>query len=100
MDTRLLGEKIQELRKARGMTQKDLAGFLGYSESFVSYVEKGERKIAIDDVQKIAKIFSVDMDFLIGKPKVSHFRSTTDQNDPTDYDKMMNDFLKYVDGKL
>jgi len=100
MDLKKLGEKIQTLRKSRGITQKELADFLGCSESLISYVEKGERKLAIDDLHKLTKIFSVDIDSLLPEPRVTHFRATTDQNDNTSYDKMMDDFLKYVDKQL
>mgnify|MGYP001601919329 CR=1 FL=1 len=94
-----LGGKIQGLRKSRGMTQKELADFLGYSESFISYVEGGERSMAVTDLQKIAQIFSVDVDFLLEKPKTAHFRADTNsqQNIKINYDEMMEDFLKYVD---
>jgi len=101
MYSHMLGGKIQGLRKSRGMTQKELANFLGYSESYVSYVEKGERKISVDDLQKIAKIFSVDIDFLLDKPKVTHFRADINLQHDTkiNYDEMMDDFLKFVDKK-
>jgi len=95
-----LGEKIQNLRKSRGMTQKELASFLGYSESYISYIEKGERKMNTDDLQKIAKLFSVDLDFLLPKPRVTHFRATTNVSDSTDYEKMMDDFREYVNKHL
>lgn len=95
-----LGQKIQGLRKSRGMTQKELSDFLGCSESFVSYVEKGERKMTVDDLQKITKIFSVDINFLLAKPTVTHFRASTNQNDNTNYDKMMGDFREYIDKQI
>ena len=96
-----LGEKIQNLRKSRGMTQKELADFLGYSESFISYVEKGERKISVEDLQKVAKIFSVDIDFLLEKPNITHFRSdmTSQTNKNINYDEVINNFKKYIDNK-
>jgi len=95
----MLGGKIQGLRKSRGMTQKELADFLGYSESYISYIEKGERKVSVEDLQKIAKIFSVDVDFLIEKPKTAHFRAdiNSQHNLKINYDEMMDDFLKFVD---
>lgn len=101
MYSHMLGGKIQGLRKSRGMTQKELADFLGYSESYISYIEKGERKVSVDDLQKIAKIFSVDIDFLLAKPKIAHFRADINlQHDAKiNYDEMMDDFLKFVDEK-
>ena len=94
-----LGKKIQDLRKSRGMTQKELADFLGYSESYISYIENDERNISIDDLQKITKIFSIDIDFLLEKPRVAHFRADVNasQGANINYDKVMSDFLKFVD---
>lgn len=100
MDLAKLGEKIRDLRKSRGITQKELGDFLGYSESFISYIEKGERKLSIDILQKIAKMFSVDIDFLISKPKITHFRATTNNNDTTNYTKMMDDFRNFIDKQI
>lgn len=102
MDINRLGDKIQQLRKSRGMTQKELADFLNYSESFISYIEKGERKISVEDLQKIAKIFSVDIDFLFDKPKLTHFRAdtTSQHNKGINYDEMMDNFFKYVDKNI
>lgn len=84
------------------MTQKELADFLGYSESYISYVENGERKISTDDLQKIAKIFSVDIDFLLEKPNITHFRANINSQkcDNTNYDGVMEDFLKFVDKNI
>jgi len=94
------GEIIQKLRKKHAMTQKELAERLGFSESYISYIEKGERNMSINDLQKIAKLFSVNMDYLLTKPKVTHFRAIPKKNDTTDYDKIMNDFRKYADEQI
>lgn len=98
MNNYILGGKIQGLRKSRGITQKELADFLGYSESLISYIEKGERKISAEDLQKIAKLFSVDIDFLLDKPKMAHFRAdiTPQNNSNINYDDVMADFLKFI----
>lgn len=59
-----LGKKIRELRKARGVTQEELAGALGISFQAVS---KWETEIALPDVTMtpaIARYFGVTMDVL------------------------------------
>ena len=94
------GEIIQKLRKERALTQKELAEHLGFSESYISYIEKGERNISINDLQKIAELFSVSLDYLLIKPKVTHFRATPKKNDTTNYDKIMDDFRKYADKQI
>lgn len=100
MDLKLLGKKIQTLRKSKNMTQKDLADFLDYSESYISYIEKGQRQLSIIDLHKIASFFSVDMGHFEPKAKPAHFRAATDENDKTDYTKIMDDFLSHIDKEL
>ncbi|MCB0187599.1 MAG: helix-turn-helix domain-containing protein, partial [Caldilineaceae bacterium] len=37
------GALLKQLRKRAGMTQRDLAAALGYSDSLISSLEKGQR---------------------------------------------------------
>ena len=97
MNPKKRGKKIQELRRSHGMTQKGLGGRIGCSESLISYVEKGEKKLNICQLQKISKIFNVEADYFLDQPAITHFRSGEiggDQN--VDYDKMIDDFLNYA----
>lgn len=60
-----IGEFIKNLRRARGLTQRDLADMLGVTYQAVS---KWERGVSIPDIgilQEIGKKFSVDMETLI-----------------------------------
>ena len=62
----MLGEILRELRKDRGMTQSDLAELLSLSPLTISAYECG-RSSPDDDVKiKIAKIFNVSLDYLLG----------------------------------
>ncbi|MEZ4731577.1 MAG: helix-turn-helix transcriptional regulator [Caldilineaceae bacterium] len=38
------GALLKQLRKCAGMTQRDLAAALGYSDSLISSLEKGQRQ--------------------------------------------------------
>ena len=44
------GDLLRQLRKRAGMTQRDLAAALGYSDSLVSSLEKGQRRPDLDVV--------------------------------------------------
>ena len=60
-----IGERIKSAREAKGLTQKDLGNYLGYSPMGISYFEKGVREIKISDLQKIAGFFGKSLsDFL------------------------------------
>ena len=42
--TLAFGTLLRQLRKRAGMTQRDLAAALGYSDSLISSLEKGQRQ--------------------------------------------------------
>ncbi len=95
-----IGKKIKQLRSDRSWTQKELAEKLNFSESFISYIEKGLRSVSLSDLKKVAEIFNVDFDYFLEEPiAVTHFRGESKINDNTDYQKVIDDFLKYVKNK-
>ena len=59
------GEKLQELRKQRGLTQEELAGSLFVSRTAISKWESGRGYPSIDSLKAIAKFFSVTVDGLL-----------------------------------
>lgn len=64
-----LGEKIKSLRKSKNMTQKDLADRIGVSKSIISSYESGIRYPSYDVLVKMARIFHVSTDYLLGIEK-------------------------------
>ena len=58
-------EKIQELRKNKGLTQEELAELLYVSRTAVSKWESGRGYPSIDSLKGIAEIFSVSVDYLL-----------------------------------
>ena len=59
------GKRIQELRKAHGMTQKELADRIGVADLTVTSYESG-RVISHTSLKKIAECFNVSADYLLG----------------------------------
>ena len=80
-------EKLQELRKNKGLTQEELAEALYVSRTAISKWESGRGYPSIDSLKEIAKYFSVTIDELLSsnevlsiaeednKQKEKHFRS-------------------------
>ena len=58
-------EKLQELRKGKGLTQEELAEKLFVSRTAISKWESGRGYPSIDSLKEIARFFSVTIDDLI-----------------------------------
>ena len=58
-------EKLQELRKARSLTQEELAEALYVSRTAISKWESGRGYPSIDSLKEISRFFSVTIDELI-----------------------------------
>ena len=81
-----LNEKLQELRKQKGLTQEELAAALYVSRTAISKWESGRGYPSIESLQALAKFFSVTVDELLStnevltiaerdsRQKESHFR--------------------------
>ena len=63
-------EKLQELRKNRGLTQEELAEALYVSRTAISKWESGRGYPGIDSLKEISKFFSVTIDDLLSGEKV------------------------------
>ena len=64
-----LGENIKKLRRERGLTQENLAEFLGVTFQSVSNWERGESYPDITMLPEIAGFFKVSVDELLGLNK-------------------------------
>ena len=58
-------EKLQELRKSRGLTQEELAEALFVSRTAISKWESGRGYPSIDSLKEISSYFSVSIDDLL-----------------------------------
>jgi len=63
-------EKLQELRKNKGLTQEELAEALYVSRTAISKWESGRGYPSIDSLKEIAKYFSVTIDELLSSGEV------------------------------
>ena len=65
-----LNEKLQELRKQKGLTQDELAAQLYVSRTAVSKWESGRGYPNIESLKAIAKFFSITLDELLSTDEV------------------------------
>ena len=60
-------EQLQSLREENNLTKAQLAEKLNVSVRLISYWENGQRECDFDMLIKIADLFSVSIDFLLGR---------------------------------
>ena len=60
-------EQLLALRLDANLSRAELAKKLNVSVRLISYWENGQRECSFDMLLKIAELFSVSIDFLLGK---------------------------------
>ncbi|MBQ4268219.1 MAG: helix-turn-helix transcriptional regulator [Clostridia bacterium] len=60
------GKKLRELRKEKGISQKELGALLNVCNQAVSFWETGSREPDLDTLREIAEYFETSVDYLLG----------------------------------
>lgn len=60
-----IGKQIKTYRKARDLKQIDIAVILDCKQSYISQLEKGQKKIRLDQLLKIADEFNLPLDYFL-----------------------------------
>jgi len=60
-----IGQKIAELRMRTGISQQRLAEMLGVSRPTITQIEKGKRKVSVDELVRLSEIFNLSVDNLL-----------------------------------
>ena len=68
MINKIVGENIRVLRENAGFTQSNLAQFMKVDQSLISKVEKGERNLSADMLEKISALFGVTVEQIESQP--------------------------------
>lgn len=78
--------RLREIRKAKGLTQKDVAQLTGLSQSYYSEMEAGSKVVSVDRLELIAtKAFGVSPYELIvdtSRPEIARLISQLDKMTP------------------
>ena len=73
-DPKLLGQRLQEARRARGLTQQQVADSMSMARTTVTALEKGDRRIRPDELISLAQLYSRPVGHFVGsKETVSDF---------------------------
>ena len=62
----LFKDRLKMLRKEKKVTQVCLGQMLNYGYTAIANYESGRNNPSIEDLKKIAAIFNVSMDYLLG----------------------------------
>lgn len=65
------GANVAKLRKARGLSQVEIAAALGINQSTYAGWETGTRKVQLSTMLQLSKFFGVSVDSLIGTKELS-----------------------------
>jgi Zn-dependent peptidase ImmA (M78 family)/DNA-binding XRE family transcriptional regulator len=84
LDPRILGSRLQDSRRAAGLTQQQVADAMEMARTTVVAIEKGERKTAPKELVDFAKLYRRQVSELVGSEEVTEgfvpqFRSTERQ---------------------
>ncbi len=58
---REFGNKVRELRKSQGLSQEKLAEKAGLHYTYIGAVERGEKNLSLQSIEKIAHGLGVDI---------------------------------------
>jgi len=62
-----LGTRLAQLRKAKGLSQEELARVLHLNQSTIAYYESGKKRPSYEVLQSLAEFFGVSIDYLLGR---------------------------------
>ena len=62
---KFLAQQLQHARIESGFNQAQVAKMFGKTQSYVSKIESGQRKIDVVQLKKFAKIYKKDFNFFI-----------------------------------
>lgn len=62
-----LAANLRTARKQRGLSQEGLAERAGLHRTYVGGIERGERNVSIDNIEKIARALDLDIAELLAQ---------------------------------
>ena len=58
---KVFASRLRQIRQVKGLSQEDLADRAGLHRTYVGSVERGERNISIDNIERLAKALEIDI---------------------------------------
>ena len=62
-----IGKRLQELRESKGLSQSDLANYLGISQLLLSQIESGNRNLNLSLLDKLTSLYGCSDSYILCK---------------------------------
>ncbi len=59
------GQKVREERIRFGLSQEELAGRAGVHRTYIGMIERAEKNITLESIEKLSRAFGVSIDYLM-----------------------------------
>ena len=59
------GNKVRERRTELGLSQEELAGRAGFHRTYIGMIERAEKNITLENIEKIARALEIPLDKLM-----------------------------------
>ncbi|MCL2840292.1 MAG: helix-turn-helix domain-containing protein [Defluviitaleaceae bacterium] len=91
----LIAERLIDLRKKKGLLQKDVAGVFGLERTTYGKYESKGIQPPTDMIVKLAEYFNVSTDYLLGKSNdpISH---NNIKKEPTPRERLADEFVNLL----
>lgn len=77
----MLRKNVTRLREQRGWSIQELASRLNIDRTYLSKSESGKRSFKVSEVNRLAELFGVSVDYLLGRPEKNDNNNTADLAD-------------------
>ncbi|HBM3881800.1 TPA: helix-turn-helix domain-containing protein [Listeria monocytogenes] len=95
----MFGNRLKQLRKNNNKTQEDISRILGISRGAYSHIENGRNEPDMETIVKLANIFEVSTDYLLGKSNNGLVDTIAAHIDADASEEDIKEILAYIDEK-
>jgi transcriptional regulator with XRE-family HTH domain len=100
---KFIGSNILNYRRIQGLTQQQLADYLGVTRELISLIESGDRDITMSNLSKLADLFGIELEELLEEDQIVKeanvafaFRSDNDRADLSNIAAFKRIVLNYL----
>ncbi|WP_204122760.1 helix-turn-helix domain-containing protein [Lacticaseibacillus mingshuiensis] len=94
----MFGQRLHDLRTENAYTQETLGEKLGVSPKTIGTWERGTREPPMKAIDRLAKLFDVSADYLMGRSDKRHYYSLTEK-DQKSIDEELERIINGLDDK-